>query len=207
MIGAAGSLPEAVSGNLVAPRHPSERSPLFDLFSTPGVSALLYIVAIVAFSAYTIAHTKNRTRALNLEIVLMFSIGIIGFSGISNFVIHAFFGEAIAERIGWPAGNLFQLEVAGANLAIGLIGFLGFWRRDFWLPFLVAKALFSWTAGAAHIVDLASRQNAAIGNAGPILYLDFLVPAVLLVIYAVYARALHEPGGIVRIQPLSTRMR
>lgn len=178
---------------------------MFEFFSTPGVSALLYILAIVAFSAYTIARTKNRTRAIDLEVVLMYSIGIIGFSGMSNFVMHAFFGETIAQSIGWPEGNLFQLEVAGANLAIGLIGFLGFWRRDFWLPFLVAKVVFSWTAGAAHVIDLVGRRNAAVGNAGPILYLDFLVPIVLLVIYAVYARALHEPVGAVRIRPLSTR--
>jgi len=179
---------------------------MFDFFSTPGVSALLYIVAIVAFSSFTIGRTKNRTRAINLEIVLMYSIGIIGFSGISNFVFHAFFGEMIAQSIGWPAGNLFQLEVAGANLAIGLIGFLGFWRRDFWLPFLIAKTIFSWTAGAAHIIDLVGQGNAAIGNAGPILYLDFLLPATLLIIYVIYARALQEPAGVVRIRPLSTRM-
>jgi hypothetical protein len=180
---------------------------MFEFLSTPGVSALFYIVAIVLFSTYTIARTKHRTRAIDLEVVLMYSIGIIGFSGISNFVIHAFFGETVAQSIGWPAGNLFQLEVAGANLAIGLIGFLGFWRRDFWLPFLIAKALFSWTAGAAHVVDLVGRRNGAIGNAGPILYLDFLVPVVLLAIYVVYARALHEPRGAVRIQPLATRKR
>jgi hypothetical protein len=178
---------------------------MFELLSIPGVSALLYIVAIAVFSAYTIARTTNRSRALNLEIVLMYAIGIIGFSGISNFVLHAFFGEMIAESIGWPAGNLFQLEVAGANLAIGMIGFLGFWRRDFWLAFLIAKALFSWTAGVAHIIDLVAEQNAAIGNAGPILYLDFLVPGVLLAIYAAYVRALQEPLGVVRIRPLSTR--
>lgn len=176
-----------------------------EFFSTPGVSALLYIVAIVAFSAFTIARTKNRTRALDLEVVLMYSIGIIGFSGISNFVLHAFFGETIAQSIGWPAGNLFQLEVAGANLAIGLIGFLGFWRRDFWLPFLIAKTVFSWTAGIAHVIDLVGRRNASVGNAGPILYLDFLVPVVLVVIYAAYARDLREPADAVRIRPLSTR--
>ncbi len=177
---------------------------MFEFFSTPGVSVLLYALGIAAFSAYTIARTTNRTRAMALEIVLMYSVGIIGFSGMSNFVIHAFFGETIAHSIGWPAGNLFQLEVAGANLAIGLVGFLGFWRRDFWLPFLVAKAVFSWTAGAAHLIDLIGHGNAAVGNAGPILYLDFLVPVVLLVIYAVYARALAEPPGAVRIRPLST---
>lgn len=178
---------------------------MFEFLSTPGVLALLSILAIVAFSAHTIARTKNRTITIDLEVVLMYSIGIIGFSGMSNFAIQAFFGETIAQSIGWPAGNPFQLEVAGANLAIGLTGFLGFRRRDFWLPFLVAKAVFSWTAGATRVIDLVGRRNAAIGNAGPILYLDFLVPVVLLVIYAVYARVLHEPVGAVPIRPLSTR--
>lgn len=56
-------------------------------------------MAIVVFSAFTIARTKNRTRAMNLEIVLMYSIGIIGFSGISNFVLHAFFGDMIAATL------------------------------------------------------------------------------------------------------------
>lgn len=178
---------------------------MFEFFSIPGVSAVLYILAIVGFSAFTITRTKNRTRALDLEVVLMFSIGIIGFNGMANFVLHAFFGEAIAESIGWPAGNLFQLEVAGANLAIGLLGFLGFWRRDFWLPFLITKAVFSWTAGTAHVIDLIGRRNVAVGNAGPILYLDFLLPVILLAIYSVYVRALREPVGAVRTRPLSTR--
>lgn len=178
---------------------------MLEFFSTPGVSALLYIGGIAAFSAFTIIRTKNRSRALDLEIVLMYSIGIIGFSGISNFVLHAFLGEMIAQSIGWPAGNLFQLEVAGANLAIGLIGFIGFWRRDFWLPFILAKAAFSWTAGAAHIIDLLSRGNRSVGNAGPILYLDFLIPAALLVLYAFYARVVDEPAGAIRIRPLTSR--
>jgi len=49
--------------------------------------------------------------------------------------------------------------VSGANLPIGLIGFLRFWRRDFWLPFLVAKALFGWTAGGPHHRPCRSTQR------------------------------------------------
>ncbi len=89
----------------------------------------------------------------------MYSIGITGFSQISNFVLHAFFGEMVARSIGWPTGSLFQLEVAGANLAIGLLGFLGFWRMDFWLPYLIAKAVFGWTAGVAHVIDLTGTRE------------------------------------------------
>lgn len=179
---------------------------MFEVFSTPGASTLLAVVVIVIFAAVTIARTQNRCRAMELEIILMYSIGIIGFTGLTSFVVHAFFGEAVAESIGWPTGSLFQLEVAGANLAIGLIGFLGFWRRDFWLPFLIAKTVFSWTAGVAHIIDVVQRRNEAIGNAGPILYLDFLIPLVLWGLYLGYRRALNEPSDTVRVQPLADRI-
>lgn len=179
---------------------------MFEILSTPGASTLLAVVVIVIFAAVTIARTQNRSRAMDLEIILMYSIGIIGFTGLTGFVVHAFFGEAVAESIGWQTGSLFQLEVAGANLAIGLIGFLGFWRRDFWLPFLIAKTVFSWTAGVAHIIDLVQRRNEAIGNAGPILYLDFLIPVVLWGLYIGYRRALDEPSATVRIRPLADRI-
>jgi hypothetical protein len=175
------------------------------LIKTPGLSSIGYLLGIVIFSTYTIARTENRSRALDLEIVLMYSIGITGFSQISNFVMHAFFGEMVARSIGWPAGNLFQLEVAGANLAIGLIGFLGFWRMDFWLPYLIAKTVFGWTAGVAHIVDLVGRGNAAVGNAGPILYLDFLIPLALIGLYIAYRRSAQDTPSVVRIRPLSAR--
>lgn len=178
---------------------------MFQFFSTPGVSSISYFLAIVGFSAYSIARTKNRSHSMNLEIALMYAIGITGFSGVSNFIVHAFWGDVVARSIGWPAGNPFQLEVAGANLAIGLIGFLGFWRRDFWLPYLTAKAIFGWTAGIVHIIDIIGRGNMAVGNAGPILYLDFLVPAALLALYAVYMRAADDPSGLIRTQPLATR--
>ena len=75
---------------------------MFEFFSTPGMSVLLYMLGIAAFSACTIARTTNRTRAMVLEIMLMHSVGIIGFSGMSNFVIHAFSGR----RLRTPSAGL-----------------------------------------------------------------------------------------------------
>jgi Family of unknown function (DUF6790) len=36
----------------------------------------------------------------------------------------------VAESIGWPAGNPFQLEVGVANLAVGILGIVAMGRRD-----------------------------------------------------------------------------
>lgn len=89
----------------------------------------------------------------------------------------------LAESIGWPAGNPFQLEVAFANLAIGVLGALAFWRRDVWLPYIIAGSIFAWGAGITHVLDLMQHNNFAPNNAGPILYADFLVPVARILLY------------------------
>ncbi len=172
--------------------------------SIPGYHLYILVIVILVSAGIHIARSHSLSRKQKAEIFLMYAIGIIGFNGFTSFVIHAFFGEAIARSIGWES-NLFQLEVAGANLGIGIIGYLGFWRRDFWLPFILAKFGFSWTAGTAHIIDMVHRGNFAVNNAGPILYWDFLVPIVLLSLY-LYQRQGNraEQNGFIRKRPLES---
>ena len=94
----------------------------------------------------------------------MVTFGIGGFASITSFIAHFFFSDMVASSIGWPLGSPFQKEVAGANLAVGLLVFLGFWRRDFWLPYVISKTAFLWIAGIAHVVDLLQHHNLATGN-------------------------------------------
>lgn len=155
----------------------------------PGWNLLIPIIAIVVSSSVHLAADRTRDRARTLEIVLLYAIGIVGFNGAVSFLVHTVWADAAADSIGWASGSPFQQEVAGANLAIGLIGFLGFWRRDFWLPFIVAKLIFGWTAGVVHLSDLVSHGNVAPNNAGLILVWDFLLPVVLIGLYAFMWRA------------------
>jgi len=157
--------------------------------SIPGWNLLIPLLSIVVFATLHLVVDRNRDRARTLEIVLLYGIGIIGFNGMVSFLVHTIWADLAADSIGWATGSPFQQEVAGANLAIGLIGFLGFWRRDFWLPFLLAKLIFGWTAGAVHVWDLVSNGNLAPNNAGPILAWDFVLPVVLLGLYARMRRA------------------
>ena len=171
--------------------------------SVPGLNLLIPLVAIVVFSIIHLGMDRDRDRARTLEIVLLYGVGIIGFNGLVGFLVHTIWADAVAESIGWATGSPFQHEVAGANLAIGLIGFLGFWRRDFWLPFLLAKLIFGWTAGFAHVADLILNGNHAANNAGPILAWDFLMPVLMLGLYGWMRRARGpELQGAMPIRPL-----
>lgn len=154
----------------------------------PGWNLLIPLLAIVVFSALHRWLDRERGAGRTPETVLLYSIGIVGFNGVVAFLVHTVWADPAAASIGWAPGSPFQQEVAGANLAIGLIGFLGFWRRDFWLPFLIAKLIFGWTAGAVHVADLVAHGNVAPNNAGPILAWDFLLPVALLSLYAFIRR-------------------
>ena len=108
--------------------------------------------------------------------------------------MHVFFADEVAASIGWAAGSPFQMEVGFANLAIGVLGAATFWRRDFWLPYLIASSMFGWGAGLTHLLDPAQLGNYAPNNAGPILYTDFFVPLTRLILYGLFIRRpLHRP--------------
>ena len=140
------------------------------------------LLGIVISSWVIISGLKERTRGKIFEVITMVTFGIGGFASIASFITHFFFSDMVAISIGWPPGSPFQKEVAGANLAVGLLGFLGFWRRDFWLPYVIAKTAFLWIAGITHVVDLVQHQNLATGNAGLTLYMDFIWPLVYILL-------------------------
>lgn len=148
--------------------------------SIPGYNLIGLVLGIAVSATVHLRLHRGLDRRARIEVVAMYAIGIVGFNGITSFFVHTVWADEIARSIGWAAGSPFQTEVAGANLGIGLLGFLGFWRKDMWLPFLVAKFAFSWTAGVTHVIDVLQHGNLAVNNAGPIVYWDFLAPIGLL---------------------------
>ncbi len=142
--------------------------------------AMMVVLPLVHWSL-----SSQRTVRYLAELILMYSLGVAGFKAIfGGFVMHFFFADMLAESIGWPAGNPFQTEVAFANLALGVVGALCFFRRDFWLPVIIAGTIFSVGAGITHLMDIAHSGNFAPNNAGAILYADFLIPIMRIALYA-----------------------
>ena len=106
---------------------------------------------------------------------LLFSIG---FSLLYNFVLHSFLGQMTAGFIGW-ANSPFQKEVGFASLGYAVVGFLAFRRSfDLRLAAVTGPALFLFCAGIGHVYQIITAHNFAPGNAGVILYMDFLIPVI-----------------------------
>lgn len=111
----------------------------------------------------------------------------VGISGLYAFMGHAFSSKKVAEYIGWPSGNPFQLEVSVTNLSFGILGVLCIWFRDnFWIATVIGFSVFAFGAAYVHIRDIMKNNNRSPGNAGPPLYSDILKPVVLVVLLIVY---------------------
>ncbi|WP_454684397.1 DUF6790 family protein [Ancylobacter moscoviensis] len=109
-----------------------------------------------------------------LRYILLFPVGVMG---LWAFLGHVFFAEQAAASIGW-APSPFQFEVGMANLGIGLAGVIGAFLRSPGFRAAVGVVAFGFLGGAGvgHLVQIAEAGNMAAGNAGPILYTDFINP-------------------------------
>jgi hypothetical protein len=112
-----------------------------------------------------------------LRYVLIFPLGV---QSLWAFFCYVFVPEQSAAAIGWEPSP-FQYEVGVANLGIGLASlyaaYAGFQARA---AVAVMAMCFLGGAGIGHIRDIAIGGNLAPGNAGPILYTDFLTPIAIL---------------------------
>lgn len=143
----------------------------------PFAGVALFVIAEIVTLA--VAGTSDFLENTTMNAVLF----LIGSSGIGNGIAHLFFGPAIARSIGWQPGP-FQFEVGAANLGIGIAGVVGaFYGPEFWLAVIIVDLVFLFLAGAGHIREIARNKNFSINNAGPILFLDFLMPAFTLFLW------------------------
>jgi hypothetical protein len=98
----------------------------------------------------------------------------------------------VAASIGWPLNSGFQMELGFASIGIGIVGFLGFWRKSVWLPFIIIKTAFGWGAGFTHILHAVKHNNFSPNNVGIIMYWGFLFPIFMIVMYVLYQRELKK---------------
>ena len=118
---------------------------------------------------------------------MSFLVISVGIGGIWAFIGHALLSAQVAASIGWASGNPFQLEVAFANLAIGVLGILCYWiRGNFWIATVISSSIFLIGAAYIHIINMYQFANYAPGNAGPVLYMDIIGPVILIVLLFLY---------------------
>jgi hypothetical protein len=108
----------------------------------------------------------------------------VGIGGIYAFMGHFFRADEVAHRIGWPAGNPFQREIAFTNLAIGIAGLCCFVVRDgFWLATIIVAAVFLIGAGLGHLRETQTHGNESELNTGVIVAWDIMFPVVLILFW------------------------
>lgn len=108
--------------------------------------------------------TNTRLRRLEVILIYLFALGVAG-SGIGGFISHFFISDIVAESIGWDTGSPFQLEVAFANLAIGILGLVAVSRRDgFREATVITVTVFGVGATIVHLMDIFASGNLSPGN-------------------------------------------
>jgi hypothetical protein len=144
---------------------------------------IIYGIGILAALIH-LARSKDRSSHNILTIALTYFFLCLGLVGIWGFIGHTFYPDQIAQYVGWPTGNPFQLEIAWVNLGLAIVGLLGiFIRGNFWLATLIMTTVFFWGAAYEHLVQMLKFQDYSPGNSGAVLYLDLIVPLVGIVLF------------------------
>ena len=155
---------------------------------------LFFFITLTGAGIQIFSRRTTITRSEKAEILLVWFFAIeLGVSGVWAFIAHTMFAPQVAASIGWPAGNPFQQEVAFTNLAIGVLGFLSVrMGRHFRLATIISFSIFMLGAGIGHIYQLFIFNDTAINNAGPVMYFDFIVPVIMILLYI--SRYESSPG-------------
>jgi len=93
-----------------------------------------------------------------------------------------------ARFIGWQ-DSPFQFEVGVADLAIGVAGCAAFGADlGFKAATVLVNAIFLLGDAAGHVRQMLAADNFAPGNAGPVFYLDVILPLATIILLVASAR-------------------
>lgn len=150
---------------------------------------ILFLIALGAAIAHLVVSKEKANFRVGVKVLLTYILPLnIGIAGILAFIAHAVYGPQTAALIGWPAHNPFQMEIAMANLALGVAGLLCIWmRKGFWLATALFGAIFSCGAAYVHMIEMA-KGNYSTYNSGIFVYFgDLFIPLVYLSLALIYA--------------------
>lgn len=149
---------------------------------------IFIIITLVGAILHLFLSKAPKTINRIFEVFLLwFLLIMVGIGTIWAAIGHLFMPNTVAAMIGWPLGNPFQLEIGVANLSYGILGLLCWKLRDnFWTATVIGYSIFLLGAAYIHITNIAQTGNLAPGNAGYALYIDIIIPIILLCLLAAY---------------------
>jgi hypothetical protein len=159
-------------------------------FEISGLNFYIQLAVTIISIGVHLFNTRSTNRKESvIEIIAIYTFGLSGwFSIMSGLMGHIIYAGQVAISIGWPVNSGFQMELGFASIGIGLVGFLSFWNKAYWLPFIIMKFIFGWGAGYTHILHMIQHDNFSPSNTGIVVYWDFLFPLVMIALYLLARR-------------------
>lgn len=153
---------------------------------------VILCIAAIAFAALSRSDVHWSHRYLSWILLLA-----VGFDSIWAGVFHVFFPAIASAQIGWEPSP-FEYEVGIADIALGIVAVISFWRSLSFQSAVAAYAiLFYVGVSIGHFIQAFGHGDYAVDNFGLLLLLTVaraLVLAILLVI-AWNQTAVSEAGG------------
>lgn len=142
----------------------------------PFIGVILFIISAIPIFA------GGLTGDWQHQLLLNGIIYAIGWAGVGAGISHIFFGDKISKSIGFEKSP-YELEVGFADLSFGIVGLLAAsYSTDYWLAIILVSSLYRIGCGFGHIKQIVQSHNFAVNNTA-ILFLNFVVPGALLVMY------------------------
>lgn len=122
--------------------------------------------------------SSNEWKEIVSKSVMFFWVGIM-YTWAS--VFHVFIPEFGARTIGWDPSP-FQKEVGFYDMVVGLLSLMSFssMSQSFFKGVSMVAGGFSLLAGINHLYEYLVLGNKSKNNSGMILYMDLLLPIILL---------------------------
>jgi hypothetical protein len=156
------------------------------------VTIALAVLALIGAAIHTWRQPRPHRPARTLEIFLVWWLAMaIGVGGIASAAVHVLDGPATAEEIGFTRGDGgFQFENAMGDLALGVVGIMCIWfRGNFWIAALTFVTIQYYGDAYGHFYQWIANGNTEVGNIGPPLWLDIILPTVGWLLFAMFKRA------------------
>lgn len=141
--------------------------------------ALAFIFLPLLLGKLHASYTNQSWIKLTLRYYLIIAVGL---QGCLTGIIQIFSPELVVDYVKWP-DSPFLKELGMANLAFGLVGFIGVWQSEGWKnAALAGYLLFLFFTGLGHLIGLV-REGYTPGHFGFFLLSDLFIPIIAFYLY------------------------
>ncbi len=142
-------------------------------------SCAMLVIAIILFIFDWILQKIRRQK--NNDVLLRWLLLLpVGITGMYVCFMNLFFPKLTAAVMSWPPSP-FQLEVALANLCVGMLGILAFRAsHGFRVATVIVTCFWMWGHSIAEIYQIITTSNIYLGNAVSWFWVDTILPFILI---------------------------